>query len=59
MDKISNNIQKFLGSNLDAIINNLDSMKLDQLNYTQKYNNCEDYEVYLETYKRAKILNLI
>jgi len=23
------------------------------------FNNCEDYEVYLETYKRAKILNLI
>ncbi|MBA7532256.1 hypothetical protein ES705_24482 [subsurface metagenome] len=41
-DRISNNMQKFLGSNLDAIINNLENMKLDQLNYTQKYNNCEE-----------------
>lgn len=42
VDRISNNMQKFLGSNLEAIINNLENMKLDQLNYTQKYNNCEE-----------------
>ncbi len=41
-NRISDEMQKKLRSNLHEIISSLENMKSDQLNFTQKYQNCED-----------------
>ncbi len=41
-NRISNDMHKFLSSNLHEIIKKLKNMKSDHLNFTQKYKNCED-----------------